>query len=224
MKRIFLLLTVAVTLFAKNPTIFASLGDTIYNNAAKIEKLKEIKEYSPFFKRIEDYVKSVRAVKKLGFAIETGKIELDKKIYLDKLREFKKTNDFFIRNVNFLFEKALKTKNYELVMNLLDTGLIDIKQNRDRLLRFYEDNKGSFELRGVLKELVNEDQLRKKPKHTKEYYERLKRLKEQEKIRRLRMRDKKRQEALQKRLEEELKRKKEQIQQEQIKELNEEEL
>ena len=222
MKLFFSLILLAAALFASNPTIFAALGDTIYDNAPKIEKLKKFHEYEPFLEKIDKYIKEVDATKKLGFAVENGSQKDAARIYLKKLRQLAKTNDFFVRSANAVFKKALATKNYELLMDILDTGLIDIERNKERLLEFYRANKDSFKPRGVFGRIVAEDELRKKSKNTKEYYERLKKLREQEKIRRLREKDKKRQEELQKRLEQELEKKKEQIQKEQIEELKQE--
>lgn len=224
MKLFLSLFLLTLTLFASNPTIFATLGDTIYDNAPKIEQLKKFHEYQPFLEKIDNYVKEVNATKKLGFAVENGTRKDASRIYLQKLRELAKTNDFFVRSANVIFEKALANKNYDLLMDMLDTGLIDVERNKERLLEFYNANKDSFEPRGTLGRIVEEEELRKKSKNTKEYYERLKKLREQEKIRRLRERDKKRQEELQKKLEKELEKKKEQIQKEQIQELKQEDL
>ena len=224
MKHFLLLLSFAFTLFASNPTIFASLGDKIYDNAPKIKKLKAFKEYKPFISKIDEYVKEVEATKKLGFAIENGTHQNASRIYLKKLRELAKTNDFFVRSANAVFDQAYSTKDFELLMDILDTGLIDVDRNKERLLKLYEENMDRFEPRGVLKQLVDASALKKQTKHSKEYYERLRKMREQEKIRRLREKDKKRQEELQKRLEAELKKKKRKIQKEQIKELKQEDL
>jgi len=217
----FAFMLVGTLLLASNPTIYAALGDKIYDNAPKIEKLKQFKEYQPFLQKIEHYLQEVNATKELGFAIENGTKKDAAREYLKKLRSLSKTNDFFLRSARGIFQKALETKKYDLVMDLLDTGIIDLNRNKERLLEFYEANKGAFEPRGELLRIITEEELRKKSKNNKEYYERLRKLKEQEKIRRLREKDKKHQEELQKRLEEELKRKKEQIQKEQIEELKE---
>ena len=222
MKHFLLHILFTIVLFAANPTIFASLGDNIYNNAPKIEKLTAFKEYEPFIQKIREYIKEVNATKKLGFAIENGTHKNASGIYLKKLRELAKTNDFFVRSANAIFDQALKNSDFDTVMNILDTGLIDVQRNRQKLLKFYEIHNGEFEPRGLLKKLVDASDLQKKSKHSKEYYEHLRKMREQEKIRRLREKDKKRQEELQKRLEEELKRKKEQIQKEQIRELKQE--
>jgi len=74
-------------------------------------------------------------------------------------------------------------------------------------LEFYNENREKFQPRGELLRLVNEEEMRKKSKHSKEYYERLRKLREQEMIKRLREKDRKRQEELQRRLEEELRKK-----------------
>ena len=224
MKPFILFILFTLALFASNPTIFASLGDKIYDNITKIEKLKKFKEYKPFIQKIDEYVKEAKATKKLGFAIENGTHKDASRFYLKKLRELAKTNDFFVRSANAVFDQAYVTKDYDLLMDLLDTGLIDVERNKQRLLKLYEEDGEKFELRGVLKQLVDASNLKKKSKHSKEYYERLRKIREEEKIRRLREKDKKRQEALQKRLDQELKRKKEEIEKEQIQELKEEDL
>ncbi len=220
MKKIVLTLLLFTALFASNPKPFASLGDVIYDNAPKIDKLRELQEYAPFYKRIEEYVKEVNQTKKLGFLVEQGEKKRSKE-YLQKLRELAKTNDFFVRSVNALYKSSMQKEKFELFMQLLDTGLIDVERKKDEILNFYEEHKDEIEPKGVLKDLLQRRNLKKKTRFSKEYYEELRKRKEMEKIRRLRQKDKKRQEELQKKLEAELKAKKEQIRQEQIKELQE---
>jgi len=225
--RILLLFIAACTIvFAmNNPPIYASLGDVIYNNAPKIAKLKNLKEYEAFAQKITRYVSEVNATKKLGFAIVGGKFQdadAKKRIYLNKLRELAKTNDFFVRSAKALFERAIENEDVELFKNIINSELIDFQAHKEEIIDFYQKHKEQIELSGALKKIIDEHEMKKKKSHTPEYYERLRKLKEQEKIRRLREKEKKRQEALQKKLEKELRLKKEKIRQEQLQELQEE--
>ncbi len=220
-----LVLAFTLTFAINNPPIYASLGDVIYDNAPKIKELKNFKEYKPFKEKIENYIKEVEGTKKLGFAIVQGKFEdkdAKKKVYLNKLRELAKTNDFFVRSANALFESAMENRDYDLFVRIINTGLVDTQRHKDEILEFYEQNKANIQPSGILEEIIKKNEIKKKEVHTAEYYERLRKLKEQEKIRRLREKDRKRQEELQKRLEQELKKKKEQIRKEQLEELQQE--
>ena len=213
------------SLYAANPKVYATLGDTIYNNAPKIQKLKSFKQYNPFSEKIDKYLKEVKQAKELGFAIERGEKKSEAKTYLKQLRSLAKTNDFFVRSAEAVFQKALDNNQYDLVMDMLDTGLIDIEKNKEALLELYKSNKGAFEPRGEMKKLVDEYEAKLEAKRRRMLsQEELKAISAEEKIRRLREKDRKRQEELQRRLEEEVKRKKAQIRQEQIRELEEEPL
>ncbi len=221
MKAIILFLTIIAGVYAANPHVYAALGDGIYNNANKIAKLKNVKSYAAFAPKVDTYIKKVKETKELGFAVESGEKKDQAKTYLKRLRTLAKQNDFFVRSANSLFESSLKKGDYKSVMELLDTGIIDTKRNRNKIVSFWEEHKGQFEPKGEFKRVIQESELRKNTKSSAEYYRKLKKLREQEKIRRLREKDKRRQEQLQKKLEEELKRKKRQIEEEQKKELGE---
>ncbi len=201
MKSVFSLLFFATLLFASNPKIFSALGDTIYDNAHKIEKLKKFKEYQPYKKKIESYIKDVNATKKMGFGVESKQSDNQSvRNYLKKLRELAKRNDFYVRSANSVFKKALVAKKYEVLMDILDTGLIDIKRYKEALVEFYEINKSNFTLRGTLKKIIQEENVRKKIKTQED----LKKEHEHKLINDLRERDKQEQEKLQKKLEMEL--------------------
>ena len=220
MKAIVLFFVMISSVFAiVYPKVYSSLGDKIYDNAPKIEKLSKIKEYKEFEDKIDNYIKDVKDAMSLGYALEY-KLSKNNEKYLKQLRELAKTNDFFVKSANSMFKKSMKTDNYELFLNIIDTGLIDLDRNKDIILEYYNANKNNIPLRGKLKELVVKKETKTKVRHSKEYYEKLRKLREQEKIKRLREKDKRKQELLQKKLEEEIKLKKQKIEQEQIKELN----
>ena len=218
MKFFLSILLLSTLLFATNPKIYAALGDTIYNNAKKIELLKNYPEYEVFKEKIDNYLKEVKRTKSLGFAIESGKSKENKK-YLQSLRKLSKTNDFFVRIAQYKYKESMEKKDYDTFVRMVDSGLIDLERNKKQILDFYDHHSHEIIPYGALELLIQSRIKKQNPKHTKEYYERLRKQREAEKIRRLREKDKRRQEELQKRLEEELKRKKERIREEQIKEL-----
>ena len=200
MKAVFSLLFFISILSASNPKTFATLGDTIYDNAKKIEKLKKFKEYQPFVEKIDSYVKDVNKTKKLGFELQSEMKNETAHKYLEQLRKLSRTNDFFIRSTDAVFKKALQSNDYELLMELLDTGLVDVRRYKERLLEFYEENKGRFVPYGTLEQLIKEEKERKKSQTKEELQHR----REHERVRHLREDDKKHQEELQKKLEMEI--------------------
>ena len=218
MKKLTLFTLFISTLLFANPNVFPSLGDTIYDNAPKIEKLGKIKEYEPFYGKISSYIQAVNFAKIEGYAIEAKKSNKIKN-YLNTLRKLARTNDFFVKNTDTMYKRAMSEKNGLLFTKLVDTGMIDTKRNKKEILSFYYANKNDTPLFGTLETMVNANEKNKTTKHTREYYEKLRKQKEAQKIKRLRERDKKRQEKLQKHLEEELKIKKDNIRKEQLKEL-----
>ena len=200
MKITFFLLTLFISLYGVNPHVYTPLGDTVYDNALKIAKLKKLQEYVPFKKKIDIYLDKVAKVKKLGFAIKKGEKKSQTKAYLKQLRSLARTNDFFIRNAEAIFRKSLEKNYYNTVLELLDTGLIDVDRNEKDILNFYERNKGNFIPRGEIAKIVKKNVVDKKV-----YQRRLKKIEEQENIRRMRENDRKRQQRIQKKLKEEIK-------------------
>ena len=206
--------------FSNNPHIYASLGDTLYNNEQTILNLKKIDVFNKYFSdKINKYITKLKQTKQIGFAIESGVSKVKPKEYLAKLRELSKTYDFFIRSVNKMFYDSMRRHDYDLFLKLVNSDLLDLKRKKDEILRFYYANKAIITPTRNLSKLIEEDKLQKKSKRDKNYWIRLKKKKEEEKIKRLRKKDKKRQEEIQKKLEEELLRKKEAIRKEQLKEL-----
>ena len=208
------------TLYGKNPKIYAALGDKIYNSEGAIEKLLEIKEYESFHDSIEKYLRALKRARELGLKIEKGESHANR-MYLSRLRELAKKNDFYHRSASYLFKRSMQEKNYPLFVALANTGLIDLEKEKELILSFYRLNKEKIRLSGKLKAFVEKYTVKKKVKHSAEYYRRLKKMQEEEKIRRLREKDRKEQEALQRRLDEKLKLEKRKIEEEQLKKLKE---
>jgi len=199
------------------PFAYAALGNIIYENAPKIEKLKDIEAYKIFSEKIEKYIKRTEDVMKEGFLLNELSSEDQRKSYLEKLRELAVTNDFFVRSVDDKFNLALESENTELFSQLLDSGLVDVKKYKKAILEYYYKHKDSIEPEGVIKSLLQEKKVQKSIQ--KRVYK-SKRALDLERIREIRERDRREQERLEKQLQEELERKKMQIREYQKKELS----
>jgi len=213
-----LLLTFLFTFsFAKNPIVYAALGDIIYNNVDKIAKLKNIEIYKENRKDINLYLSDVKKTKKYGFDIQKN-LKKDKNIYLNQLRKLSKKNDFYIRNIDEKFHLSMKENNYKLFMDLVNNNLID-ESYKNSILEYYFKHSSNIKLSGVLEKYVQDNQKLKDKNDMKKRYLAAKKHRENDKINRIRKADKEAQDALEKKLEEELRKKKDEIIKEQQREL-----
>ncbi len=217
---LFSIVFLSIALYAKNPKIYAALGDKIYSSEAAIKKLLDVKEYESFHESIKKYLRAVERARELGLKIERGESHANR-MYLSRLRELAKKNDFYHRSASYLFQRSMQEKNYPLFVALANTGLIDLEKEKESVLSFYRLNKEHIKLSGKLKAFVEKYTMKKKVKHSAEYYRRLRKMQEEERIRRLREKDRREQEELQKRLDEKLKLEKRKIEEEQLKKLQE---
>ena len=215
-----LLLFFTTVAFAANPAVYSPLGDTIYDNAKHIEKLKDIKAYERYKVKIDEYVAEVEKTKEVGFKIERGDASVDKKVYLQKLRELSATNDFFVKDVHASYKASMRDKDNELFSQMINSNLLDVNRYKSEIKEYYIQNSDGITQEGVIQKFLDEDarlakqrELNKTKYKTKEEIER-------EKIERLRRKDKEKEEALQKALEQELQEKKKQILKEQVQELS----
>lgn len=208
MKKIVILFTfLSFMLYGANPKPYAALGNLIFDNAIGIEKLQHISQYGISKEKIEAYIEKVKALKEMGFALEAGNAAVDKKIYLDTLRTLSKENDFFLRDAQRCFNEAVEKQDSIAFEKLIDTGLIDIAKNKEKITEYYythqEDLKGSKHLQKYLG-----DTKLQKAKEAERNREKMKKQREAEKIRRIREADKRKKEALKKQLEQEVMQKK----------------
>jgi hypothetical protein len=217
MKKILILFLFVAILNAKNPLVYASLGDVIYDNLPKIENLKNLEEYSVFNEKIDVYVQEVNALKKYGFLVENGDSAASSKVYLEKLRELSKTNDFFVRSAKMSYMSAIENENSPLFSSIINSGLIDVQANKSQIKEYYFAHSDDINATGVIQSFLDEDALLLQKNQPKQY--KSKKETEAEKIRRIREKDKERKEAIKRSLEEEVSRKKAQILQEQVREL-----
>jgi hypothetical protein len=219
MHKILLLIILSIVLYAQNPKAFSALGDVIYNNVDKIQKLANIDDYGVYKKKIEEYVSAVRKVKKEGFALDEG-FNSNKMDYLNKLRKLSQTNDFFVRSAKRNLDIAIENENSKLFSQLINTGLIDEKKSKNKIIDYYFAHSDDVNATGLIqKYLVNDKRLRAKKEHKKSLLK-SKKLRELEKIRRIRKNDRLEQEKLEQQLNQEVQKKKLEIRQEQKKELS----
>jgi len=220
MYKIILFLFLTTILLAKNPSPFAALGDVIYTNAPKIEKLKQVDAFVGYEKDIDAYIAKVKKVKKEGFILEhkmTSKRRVD---YLSKLRDLAQTNDYFTHLVELFYNNALKVNDSKLFSQMINSGLLDTDEHKKEIINYYFTHQEEIDPSGLIQSYLDEDaKLRAKREAQRRRYL-SKKEREAKRIKEIRERDKREKERLEKRLEEELKEKKKKIREYQKKELS----
>ena len=216
MKQIILILIFSIILLAKTPDVYSALGDVIYNNVKNIENLKKISSFKKYENKINNYALRVKGLKKMGFSIESGDIKIDKLVYLQKLRELSKINDFFIISVTNSFKASIKKQDNKLFFEVINSGLLDIKRYKPQIKEYYLSHSNDVNITGVIQKYIEIDLPKKKKTKSKAL---TKKEKQAAKIKRIREKDRLKQEAIKKSLEDETKRKKIKIREEQKREL-----
>jgi len=221
MKKIILLAFLVTFLMGSNPSVYAALGDVIYDNAIKIEKLRTIDEYSSSSVMMDKYLLDVKKTKDLGFKLESGDKTIDGKSYLNKLRKLSKMNDFFVRKVYKTYKEALKDEDSWLLSEMINSGLMDTQKYKDEILNYYFSHSDMMDTSGVIEKFLQEEaKLQEQKKASKKKLGPTKDEIQKARIKRLRRNDKLKQEAIQKSLEEEVAHEKNKIRQEQLRELS----
>lgn len=214
MKKLVLLSLLATLALAQNPRVYSALGDIIYDNISKIEKLKQTAEFSVLESKIDKYIEDVQNTKKDGFSIESNDKNINKGEYLSKLRELSKSNDFFVREVKNYFVESIKTQDNRLFIATVNSGLIDTKAHKQEIVNYYLKHSGDIDASGVIQGFLNENvAIKKRTKKRKTHIE-------VNNIKRIRQRDKRLEEAVRKSLEDELIQKKKVIRADQERELS----
>ncbi|WP_428738346.1 hypothetical protein [Sulfurimonas sp.] len=201
-------------LFAKNPSVYAALGDVIYNNVDGIENLQNIDQFSVFKQKIQDYVAKVKTTKEQGFEIESGKTE-NKKEYLNSLRDLSKENDFFVRTANKFYNSSLRYENSTLFTQMVNSGLVDTKDKKQEIIDYYFAHTEDINTTGVIQEFLDEDAALKAQKEAELKNRKSKKERDLERIKQIREKDQQEQEALENKLQKELEEKKKQLRKEQ---------
>lgn len=210
------LFILSMTLYASNPAVYSSLGDTVYNNLENIKALKNLKAYEQYKEKINKYTLDVEKTKVLGFDVESGaksNLSLD---YLNELRTLSKVNDHFVRIVNINFVKSIKTKDNDLFIGAVNSKILDTEKNKNKIMYYYKQNKDFINADGVIQKYLDEEKAYKKK--TKKYAT-IKKEAKDKRIQRIRENDQLKQEALENKLEQELEDKKRAIRETQEKEL-----
>ncbi len=221
MKRILLFCIISLSLFAQsidslaNPKVYSALGDEIYDNVYKIEKLKQIEKYSSFMLKIDAYLSEVAEAKKLGFAVESGQKRDERLNYLDKIRKLSKENSYFFRSAYSSFKSAIDTEDSKLFLSIVNSEMINAQKNSAKIINYYKKHSDEIDSTGIIQNLIDEANNKKNKKYTKK----VKSLTNKAKVKRIREADKYNQEALEKKLSDEVAKKKEKIKQEQEREL-----
>jgi len=220
MRKLLLLLLLSTLLLAKNPIIYASLGDTIYNNAPKINKLKNIDAFKIYAIRIDDYIKKVKKCKQEGFVLDKRDDAKLRQSYLNKLRSFAKTNDYFLHLVRKNYEQAIEENNYELFSALINSGLLDTKEHKKEILNYYFAHAPYINSTGVIQKMLDEDERLRERREAQRRRYKSKKEREAQRIRQIRQNDKLEHERLEKKLQQEVQKKKLEIREYQKRELS----
>ena len=218
-KLFILLFTFTTLLFSANPKVYESLGNQIYNNTDNIKKLTTIGDYYLYVDEINSYLLKVNAAKQLGFALDKNSAPKVRKAYLQTLRKLSKDNDYYTRMAQTSLETSIQNGDSLLFSKIINSGLIDTKANKKRILDYYFAHANDINTSGVIQSYLDEDEALKR-KHDDMQSKRLsKKMREEQKIKRLRERDKARQTALENRLDRAVQKKKREIRKEQKEEL-----
>jgi len=142
---------------ASNPTIYSALGDIIYNDVEKIERLQSIEEYTQYHSDIVQYAKEVEKTKELGLQIESEPTKSRSKEYLARLRKLSKEHDCHLRAADALYKESLDESNIELFLRMINSGLIDTVAKKDEILEFYFKNIEDMNSSGVIQKYLDED-------------------------------------------------------------------
>ncbi|MEN8146946.1 MAG: hypothetical protein ABFR02_04930 [Campylobacterota bacterium] len=140
MKNFLLLLTLSVSLFAQNPKSYAALGDVIYDDAVKFEKLKVLPSMQEFTTAIESYIASVAQTKKMGFVIDKNDPEtvtVEAEAYLAELRKLSIEHDAIVDSSRKRFTEAMNDEDSETVNAMISIGVIEPDDYKTELMHYY---------------------------------------------------------------------------------------
>jgi len=222
-----LIITIFVTLLnaqnsvsEHNPKAYSALGDVIYDNVNKIESLNTIEFYNIYKDDIEKYVKAVQTAKIAGTDLDLGKNSSNKKEYLNSLRALSKKNDFFLRSVRSSYNSSIKTEDSVLFSAIINSGLIDTDEHKQEIIDYYFAHIEDINSSGVIQIFLDQDSKLKALKEAQSRRYKSRKTREEEKIKRIRENDRIAQEKLEKKLQKDLEKQKLEIRENQEKELS----
>ena len=212
MKHLLLLITFTLSLFAQNPNSFSALGDVIYNDIEKFEKLKALPSMKEYEENIENYITAAKQTKKIGFGVDAKEEGVNAKEYLKALRELSAKHDAIIVTSRKRFSEAINDEDSETVNLMLTYGVIDPENYKTELIAYYEEFGEDHNLSAItplydehLKSIKKDDNVTKMSDEQREAIENEARLK------RLRARMKAKEESLEKSVKEEQEREKQKV-------------
>jgi len=146
MKLLFILLTLSLALWAKNPLSFATLGDVVYNDAKKFDEIKELEAMHDIRVAINNYIKLANDTKKLGFSVDNKEKGVDAKGYLKRLRTLSAEHDVIITQVRKRFSEAMSDEDSHTVNTMVEHGVIDPVNYEKELVTYYEEYREDYNL------------------------------------------------------------------------------
>jgi len=206
--------------FALHPKPYSALGDVIYDNVNKIEKLKNINGFEFYKGDIEKYVSKVQKTKDDGYQLEKNQARISKREYLNRLRTLSKKNDFYLRTIKNTYLSSMETNNYEQFSQIINSELIDVNSSKGVIIDYYYEHEEDINASGVIENFLNEDARLKALKDTQRKKYKSKKTLQEEKIQRMRKNDKEAKIKLENRLQNDLVKKKLEIRKNQKKELS----
>lgn len=213
------LLTTFLNAQNANPKPYSSLGNVLYNNYEKIGQMTKVDTFKIYSKDINDYIADIIVTKQMGFSLELGADGVNRRDYLDTLRELSKRNDALLRTIESGYRNSIKNEDSQTFLQIVNNELIDIQKNKHEIISYYIDHSEDINSTGILNELIkNNDKIRADREAQRKRYK-TKKMLEEERIKRIRLDDKAAKEKLEERLEKDLKRKKLEIRNNQKQEL-----
>lgn len=133
-------------MLSANPSIYAALGDAIYNTMPRVEQLADVKAMKYHRTNIVEYLQRCREAKEQGYTLQKQGTEEQMQAYLERLRYLNAEYEFYVRATQSALKRTIDEDDYAAFSELIKTGLIDIDKNSDRILKFYESNRGESRL------------------------------------------------------------------------------
>jgi len=220
MYKIIILFFLSITfLYASNPIVYAVLGDKIYNNLDNIKKLTTIGDYYLYQDDINKYIVDVENAKAIGFSLDKDSSSKIRKEYLKQLRKLSLENDYYMRLAETSFKASIENGNSLLFKKIINSGLIDTKENKKVILDYYFAHQNDLNATGVIASYLQEDKDLKAKREAEAKKLITKKMREEQRIKRIRENDKLQQLKLEKQLDKAVEKKKIEIRKEQKQEL-----
>ena len=140
MRIIFTICLIAISmLYAENPRAYSQLGDKVYTESKNVVLLADSRLMINQKSQMDNYLKNIDDVRQAGLLVDEGKG--NPKNYLSDLRKLEKMYMAFKRQANSVLNKAIATDDYEGFSQLVKTGMIDMDRNRERIIAFYRTHR-----------------------------------------------------------------------------------